>query len=275
VFVPASDLHLEYTLGKTRAEMHELLRDAVDYVHDHGGTAHVTLADAFRTEPAQLIELFELLPDVPHLGLADTVGARTPATVTELLEALAESVDLSRAGVHCHDDMGCGTANVLAARAAGVGKADVSVASLGERAGNSCLEEVVVASAVDHGVSLVENGAELVPVCREVLDVLGETLDPRKAVLGAETAEHESGLHTAAMLEKPTVFEAFDPAQFGGERKLIFGVGTGRGGARKLLARAGVEADDETVAAFLETLAANGPVEMDEALALAEREFGR
>jgi hypothetical protein len=75
------------------------------------------------------------------------------------------------------------------------------------------------------------------------------------------------------MLDDPTVFEPYDPARFGGERRLVFGVGTGRGGARKLLERVGVEPSDDDVAAFLDLLAEHGPLEMAEAIELAEREF--
>lgn len=272
-FVSVSDSHLEHLLELSREEMLAMLASAVDYSIDRGVTPHVTLADAFRTDRDDLVEVFETIPNVPFVTLADSVGARTPATVTAMLDGLADDVDLSRVGVHFHDDMGCGTANVLVASDAGVAKADVSVASLGERAGNSSLEEVVVASAVDLDDDLGIETNDLVPVCRDILDTLGEAYDDRKAVLGETTAEHESGIHTAAMLGDPATLEPFDPATFGGERRLVFGDATGNDGARKLLERAGVETDDETVSAFTSTLSAHGPLDLDEALALAVREF--
>lgn len=273
VFVPVSDRLLEYTLGKERSEMLAMLRDAVDHAFDHGASVHVTLADAFRAEHDYVAAMFDSFPGVEFINLADSVGARTPATVREYLTALADDVDLSRAGVHFHDDMGCGTANALAARDVGVGKADVSVGALGERAGNSSLEEVVVASTVDAGDSLGIAESEVVPVCREVLETLEEGWSQRKAVLGKEVAEHESGIHTTAMLDEPTVFEAYPPDRFGGERRLIFGANTGGGGARKLLNRVGIDADDAMVDAFLDELTDEGPIELDDALALAERRF--
>jgi len=273
-FVSASDRHLEHLLSVSRAEMLTMLGEAVDHVRDRGVTAHVTLADAFRTDPDDLVEIIETVPGAEYVTLADSVGARTPATVREHLDALAGRVDFDRLGVHFHDDLGCATANALAAYRAGVGKADVSVGGLGERAGNSPLEEVAVAAAVDLDADLGLRSADLVPTCREVLSTLGETYGDRKAVLGEAIAEHESGIHTAAMLSDPATLEPFDPALFGGQRRLVFGHPTGEGSARELLARAGVDADDETVAAYLDRLAAEGPLDLDEALALAEREFG-
>jgi isopropylmalate/homocitrate/citramalate synthase len=272
-FVSASDRHLEHLLGTSREEMVSMLGDAVDYIHDHGVRAHVTLADAFRTDRDDLVELIETVPDVEFVSLADSVGARTPATVQGYLADLDEHVDLDRLGVHFHDDLGCATANVLAAYHAGVGKADVSVAGLGERAGNSALEEVAAACTVDHDDDLGLDSDSLAPACRGVLETLDEEYGERKAVLGAAIAEHESGIHTAAILSDPATLEPFDPGLFGGERRLVFGEPTGKSSGRQLLQRVGVEPNENTVTAFLERLAAEGPLDLDEALALAEREF--
>ncbi|PSQ05892.1 citramalate synthase [Halobacteriales archaeon QS_6_71_20] len=270
VMVPVSDLQLGHVLDESRETAFEMLVAAVERVRDGGATPHVTLVDAFRTEPSALIEAFERVPDVPTVSLADTVGARTPHTVHELLSALGASVDLSRAGVHFHDDLGVATANALAACDHGVGRIDVSVASLGERAGNAALEEVVVAGTTDLGVEFGVDTERVIPACTAVLDELDESVEPRKAVLGREVTEHESGIHTAAMVREPATFEPFAPADFGGGRRLLFGEGTGRGGARALLERAGVEPTDERVSGLLDALAERGPVDAEAAIDLAE-----
>ena len=273
-FVSASDRHLEHLLGTSRGEMLSMLGEAVDYVQDHGVPIHVTLADAFRTDHDHLVEIVETVPDVDFISLADTVGARTPATVQEYLDGLDGHVDFDCLGAHFHDDMGCATANALAAYRAGVGKVDVSVAGLGERAGNSPLEEVAVACAVDHNDDLGLTTDELIPTCREILESLDESYGDRKAVLGEKIAEHESGIHTAAMLGDPATLEPFDPELFGGQRRLVFGKPTGKSSARRLLQQTGIDPDTETVTAYLDILAAEGPVDLDKALALADREFG-
>jgi len=274
IFAPVSDLQLQHLLGKSREEMLSMVGETVDYIDDRGATPHVTLADAFRADPDSVAEVFETVPDVPFVNLADSVGARTPASVRTHLDALAGRTDFDRVGVHFHDDMGCGTANALAAYHAGVGKADVSIASLGERAGNSSLEEVVVACAVDNDDDLGIDASSLIPVCRDVLENLGEEWDERKAVLGRAIAEHESSIHTAAMLSNPDSLEPFDPATFGGERRLVFGSNTGTGAARQLLERAGVAPEEKTIERYLEALASNGPLGLEESVELARREFG-
>ena len=273
IVVPASDLHLEYLLGKSREEMLAMLVDAVAHTRERGATPHVILADAFRTDPAHLLEIFDTASAVPYLTLADSVGARTPHSVTSYLAELGAEIDLSRVGAHFHDDLGCGTANALAAYHAGVGKLDVSVAGLGERAGNSTLEEVVAATTVDSDDDLGLHTADLIPACRTILETLDEAYDERKAVIGRKVTEQESGVHTAAMLSDPATLEPYDPAKFGGSRRLIFGAATGTGGARQLLERVGVEPEDETVTQFKQLLANNGPLTLDEALSLAEQTF--
>jgi isopropylmalate/homocitrate/citramalate synthase len=247
------------------------MRTAVDAVHDGGGTPTLTFVDAFRTPPDVVAAAVERFDDARFVSLADTVGTATPRSVREFLDAVSETVDLSRTGVHLHDDLGCATANALVAADCGVGRADVSVASLGERAGNTALEELVVAAALDERTDVDRDldVRRLVPVCRDVLDALDESVDPRKAVLGDAVHDHESPIHVAAMLAEPSAMEPYDPAQFGGTRTLVFGASTGRGGARRLLERAGRDPTEDRVERLLDRLADAGPVELDAALDLA------
>ncbi|WP_122088712.1 LeuA family protein [Halalkalicoccus subterraneus] len=272
-FISVSDRHLEHLLDTSREEMLTMLTEAIEYIIDRGVTPHVTLADAFRTDHSNIREVFETIPDVPLVTLADTVGARTPVTVESYLTSLEDDIDLSRLGVHFHDDLGCATANVLAAYQAGVAKADVSIASLGERAGNSALEEVVAACAVDLNDDLDIETTKLAPTCKQVLTTLEETHNDRKAVLGEKTTEHESGIHTAAMLSDPATLEPYDPAIFGGIRKLIFGKPTGKTAIRKLLERADIQPTEDRVSTFGTLLTEQGPLDQNEALALATQTF--
>lgn len=273
IFISISDTQLEHVLGMDRESALTALADAVDRGREGGATVHVSLADAFRADPADIAEVADTMPDVEYLTLADTVGARVPASVRTYLQELGETVDLDRIGVHFHDDLGVATANVLTAYQCGVARADVSVAALGERAGNPALEEVVAAGATEYDDAFGVDESTLIPRCHDVLATLDEDVDPRKAVLGAEVCEHESGIHTTAMLDEPSVFEPFDPGRFGGERRLLFGANTGRTGATKLLERAGVEPTDQRVTDFLELLAAQGELETAEAVAVAESAF--
>lgn len=271
IFAPISDGQLEHVMHKTREEVLGLLDAAIDHARDHGAPVRVGLMDGFRTSPEHVIDAFERYPDIPTIGLADTVGMRTPAYVESFLTELDDAgVDLGRVGVHFHEDIGVATANTLVAADRGVGSADVSVAALGERAGNTPLEEVVVASVLGRNDDLGLNTTRLIPACRAVLDALDEPISPRKPILGDEVVTHESGIHTAAMLDEPSVFEPFDPADFGGKRELVFGEETGRGAARRLLERVGREPTDARVARLVDRFHADGPMGIDAALRLAE-----
>lgn len=273
VFAPLRDEQLDRVIGKNRNEMFDGIRASVDRAREAGIPVHLSIMDGFRTDVEYVREAIERFGDVEYVGIADTVGVRTPPSVASYLEELGSTVDLSDVGVHFHDDLGVATANVQVAYDAGVGKADVSVASLGERAGNSALEEVIAVGTIEYKESFGCEVDRLIPTCERVLDHLEESIDPRKSLLGPETTSHESGLHTAVMLEEPSLFEPFDPTRFGGERTLVFGTGTGRGAVRTLLERTDVKPTDTRVEKLLDAVKDCGPLTLPEAKALVTELF--
>ncbi|MFC6939155.1 LeuA family protein [Salinirubellus sp. GCM10025818] len=237
--IPSSDLQREHLIGVSREELKEMAVSTLNYARDTGQEVHFGTMDGFRTDPEYLNELMEAI-DTPYFGISDTVGARKPGEVVDFLEQL--DGDLSRISVHFHRDLGVGTANVLAAAECGVGKADVTVGGIGERVGNVSFEEVVVSGSL--GSSPIDFSIEvdnLVSECKEILDILGEDIPPNKPILGELAYEHESGMHTSAMLDDPDTFQAFEPARFGGERRLLFGPSSGKGSSQRLLEQAGIE----------------------------------
>lgn len=268
LFAPTSDPQLDAVLGAPREEMVQSVQEAADLAREGGAEVHLTAMDGFRTEPAKLDDLFGAV-DAEWYTIADTVGSRTPAGVTNFLESL--ETDLGEVGVHFHDDLGVGTANALAAGRVGAGKADVSVGGLGERAGNTATEELVAAAVVgEEPLELDVEQGSLLPVAHRVLETLGEPVEVTKPLLGEEVFSHESGLHTAAMLDEPSTFEPFDPARFGGERRLLFGTKSGAGAARGLLERAGKEPTEERVETLLKRLdSLEEEIGVDEAVELA------
>jgi isopropylmalate/homocitrate/citramalate synthase len=273
VFAPISESHLEYDLNKSREEVLTMLEDAVVLAQDGDAEVQLMVLDGFRTAHERLRTVFERFDDLPMIGLADTVGRRSPKSVRSMLDRLSTHIDLERVGVHFHNDLGVGPANVMTAYECGVANADVSVAALGERVGNPALEEVVAVGDLEYDDTFGVDPEQIVPVAKEILDALNEEMSARKPILGREATTHEAGLHTAAMLDEPSLFEPFNPARFGGERTLIFGEGTGRGGARKLLERVNIEPSEETVDRFLELLDDHGPIDQKAAQDLAEHEF--
>ncbi|QKY19136.1 homocitrate synthase [Halolamina sp. CBA1230] len=268
LFAPTSDRQLDAVLGSSRESMVESVREAAALARAGDADVHLTAMDGFRTDPRHLDDLFAAV-DADWYTVADTVGSRTPAGVQQFLADL--DTDLGSVGVHFHEDLGVGTANALAAGRVGAGKVDVSVGGIGERAGNTATEEFVAAAAVGvEPIDLAVDEPSLLPVARRVLETLDEDVSPTKPLLGDEVFSHESGLHTAAMLDEPSTFEPFDPARFGGERRLLFGASTGAGAARTLLERAGREPTEARVEALLSRLAElDEEVGVDEAVEMA------
>lgn len=256
VIVSTSDRQLEHALGKTRAEAREMLVENVERALDGGVHVGVTLMDAMRAD-------HDFLPDVAraavdagasHVTLADTTGAGTPSCVEETVGVVADAVGHDAAvAVHTHDDMGVATANAAAGVDAGATRVDATVGGIGERAGNAPLEEVAVLLR-ERGDDLALALDELAPAGRAVHDALGVDIPPAKPVLGERAYRHESGMHTAAMLDDPGTYEPFDPATYGATRDLRFGTDTGRGAVRALLRDAGVDPTEDAVAAALDRI---------------------
>jgi isopropylmalate/homocitrate/citramalate synthase len=258
VIAPASDVQIERALESTRADVRASLVEQVERVVEAGTAAGATMMDAVRAENDFLAAFARAAVDAgaSHVTLADTTGAGQPPDVRETVAAVVDAVgDGAGVAVHTHDDMGVAAANAVAGVAAGATSVDATVGGVGERAGNAALEEVAVLLA-ERGGDPELALEELVPGCRAVHEALDLAVAPGKPVLGERAYRHESGMHTAAMLRDPATYEPFDPAGYGGRRRLLFGEGTGRGAVRALLASDGSEPTDEAVAAGLEAIRA-------------------
>lgn len=258
VFIPVSECQLAHVLGESREHATSMAVEAVEAARESGLTPRVSLMDAFRTPPAAVAEVFDILP-LGDVTLADTVGAATPSHVRSVLTALsAAGIDLSSVTVHFHDDLGLATANTLVSAEVGVEAAEVSVNGIGERAGNAALEEVVAARVLA-GAPVGINHEDLIPTARAVAETLGEPVAEAKALLGSRATTHEAGIHTAAMLTDPGTFEPFDPDRFGGDRSLIVGRGSGRRTIVALFEAVGEPATDERVEAAFERFDSEKP----------------
>lgn len=270
VIVNTSDVQLEYALGTSREEARELLVSNVERAVEGGVDAGVTLMDAMRADDDFLASTARAAvdADAEHVTLADTTGAGTPEDISETVAAVVDEVgEEADVAIHTHDDMGVATANSAAAIAAGASSVDVTVGGIGERAGNAPLEEVALLLA-ERGDDPALELEELVPACRRVHEALGVEISPGKPILGERAFRHESGMHTAAMLQEPSTYEPFAPDTYGGQRRLLFGADTGRGAVRALLADADIEPTEGAVAdalAAIESAAESRGRPLDEA----------
>jgi homocitrate synthase NifV len=193
------------------------LQTLVEFARGHFPFVSVGAQDASRA-PLDLLERFVIAArecGADRVRLADTVGILTPNRTQDLIARAAAWAGPMVLGFHAHNDFGMATANAVSAIEAGAGSVDVTVAGLGERAGNAALEEVVMAldrlSPRKSGVAT----AMLVPLGKLVLAAARRDIPPGKPILGASAFCHESGIHCAGLEKNSLAYQPFEPASVG------------------------------------------------------------
>ena len=244
--IPASDLHLKKKFGKDRAWAGAKAAASIELALSLGiKKVALGLEDASRADRQFIAELAEIAREAGafRLRLADTVGIADPALMAELVD-LAGGRGLEVA-VHCHNDFGMATANTIQAFGAGAAWGDVTILGLGERAGNSRLEEVLAYLVLQKGVEKYKV-AELVKLCRYVAKETGRQIPSHQPLLGSAIFSCESGIHQHGILADPATYEPFAPELVGTKRKLLVGAGSGRHGLAAALHRLGLAKQDES-----------------------------
>lgn len=261
-FIASSDIHLEYKLKMTREQLIERVAEMVAFAKSFTSDVEFSAEDATRSDWDFLVQVFDtaIKAGATTLNVPDTVGYTTPAEYANLMAYLQERVpgiDDVIISVHCHNDLGMGTANTLAAIAAGARQAEVTINGIGERAGNTALEEVVMALATRGeqfgGAYTNIKTDRIVPTSRLLSSITGLNVQVNKAIVGDNAFAHEAGIHQDGMLKHRTTYEIMNPADVGWEgTKLVLGKHSGRAGFRNSLAELGIKLDDEEMQAAYE-----------------------
>jgi 2-isopropylmalate synthase len=239
-FINASDVQLAHQLRKGRREVLEMVEFAVARARQATDDVEFSPMDATRASMDFLVDVVRaaLAAGARTINLPDTVGYALPDQVTSLVRELRARVpELEEAVISFHgqDDLGFATANALAAVAAGARQVELAVNGIGERAGNTSFEEVVMALEV-HGKRLgVHTGVDPRGIC--ALSALveaksGVRVPPNKAVVGANAFRHASGIHQDGVLKWRENYEVLDPARIGHARgsEIVLGKLSGRAG---------------------------------------------
>jgi 2-isopropylmalate synthase len=249
VFVNASDMQLAHQLGKSREQVVAMAAAMVRSARELTDDVEFSPMDATRAAPEFLAELARavLAAGASTLNLPDTVGCATPDQVDAMFRGVRARVpELEHATLSFHgqDDLGLATANSLAAIAAGAGQLECTVNGIGERAGNTALEEVAAALHV-HGARLgVHTGLQLATLHALSCDVAarsGIAVPPNKAVVGRNAFRHASGIHQDGVLKHRETYEVLDPAWIGHPvgSEIVLGKLSGRAGFAARLAELG------------------------------------
>jgi 2-isopropylmalate synthase len=236
-FVATSDIHLQYKLKKTRAEVIEMTRQAVALASNHAEEVEFSAEDATRSDPEYLCEVLATAVEAGAsiLNIPDTVGYTLPTEFSRLITMIGERVVGDREvmiSVHCHNDLGLAVANSLAAIEAGARQVECTINGIGERAGNASLEEIVMALKVRADRLPFETGInaqELYPTSQMLSAIIGSEVQPNKAIVGRNAFAHEAGIHQHGVISNPLCYEIMTPESVGvPTNSLVLGKHSGR-----------------------------------------------
>src|SRR5256885_14216546 len=237
-FVATSDLHLEYKLKKTRAEVIEMTRNAVRLARNFAEEVEFSAEDATRSEVDYLCDVFAAAADegATILNVPDTVGYTLPNEFADLVRRVHERVAGDRTdimiSVHCHNDLGLAVANSLAAVSAGARQIECTINGIGERAGNASLEEVVMAMSVRADRLPFEtniNTREIYSTSQLLSQIISFGVQPNKAIVGRNAFAHEAGIHQHGVISNPLCYEIMTPESVGvTANELVLGKHSGR-----------------------------------------------
>ena len=253
-FLATSPIHMKHKLKMDPEEVVQRVSEMVAYAKIFCDDVEFSPEDAGRSDPEFLyVVLGEAIKaGATTLNIPDTVGYTTPDEFYALIDGIIKHTpgmrDSITISVHCHDDLGMATANTLAGIRAGARQAEVTMNGIGERAGNTSLEEVVMALKTRHPVFDLETGIETKQISRVskmVSNYTGIVVQPNKAIVGANAFAHEAGIHQDGMLKHQTTYEIMRPEDVGvNQTKLVLGKHSGRHALRTRLAELGHSLDE-------------------------------
>ena len=237
VFLATSDIHLHYKLKITREQCLRQAAEAVRLARGFCADVEFSAEDATRTELEFLCAVAEAVAEAgaTTINLPDTVGYTVPSDMTRIISTAYQRTrgygDIT-ISTHCHNDLGLGVANSLAAVEAGARQVECTINGIGERAGNASLEEVVMALRVRADALPYDTGVraeELYPSSRLLTEITRVQVQPNKAIVGRNAFAHEAGIHLDGVIKNPLTYEIMTPKSVGvPENKLVLGKHSGR-----------------------------------------------
>jgi 2-isopropylmalate synthase len=248
-----SDVHIRHKLRTTRQEALERGVAAVEHAKKFVEDVQYYAEDAGRAEPTYLYRVLEavIAAGATVVNIPDTTGYTSPEEFGALIRGIAENVpNIHRAtlSVHCHNDLGMATANTLAGVLNGARQVEVTVNGIGERAGNTSLEEVVMALKTRHDLfdlTTNVNTRRIYPVSRLVSQLTGIPVQPNKAIVGGNAFAHSSGIHQDGVLKERSTYEIINPRDVGvPDSDIILSARSGRAGLRHRLTELGYVLDE-------------------------------
>ena len=247
--IGTSDLHIKYKFNATREEIIERAVNAVKLARNFTDDVEFYAEDAGRTENEYLARVIEAVvkAGATTLNIPDTTGYCLPYQYQAKMEYLVNNVsniDKAILSCHCHNDLGLATANSVAGVMGGARQIECTINGLGERAGNTALEEVVMVlnQHKDLGYYTNINTRLLNPISHEVAEIMRMGVQPNKAIVGGNAFSHSSGIHQDGFLKEAQTYEIIDPELVGAEAsKIVLTARSGRSALAHRLQKLGYQ----------------------------------
>lgn len=221
-FIATSDIHMKYKLNKTREEVIDIVKECVSYAKSKCENIEFSLEDATRTDKDFACKVIDTAVEsgATIINIPDTVGYTTPFEFIEFITYLKNNSRLNEVeiSVHCHNDLGMATANSLASLRCGVDQIECTINGIGERAGNTALEEVVAAIKTRKDLFNCYTDIDttkIKAISNKVIDTTGSVVQNNKAVVGDNAFKHEAGIHQAGVIKNTQTYEVMDPKDYG------------------------------------------------------------
>jgi 2-isopropylmalate synthase len=260
-FIATSDIHIKHKLKMTREEVLERTGKAVRLAKSLIGRVEFSAEDATRSDLDYLVEISKVAIEAGAdvINLPDTVGFTTPIEIREMFEYVIKNVPGSDKVIfssHNHNDLGLAVANALAAIAGGARQVECTVNGIGERAGNTSLEELIMAIRTrqdQHPFTTGIVASEIYKSSRLLCNVTGLTIPFNKPIVGRNAFAHESGIHQHGMIANKATYEIMTPESVGRSRsELVLGKHSGRAGLAKRCEELGYHLDDKEISVLYE-----------------------
>jgi 2-isopropylmalate synthase len=260
-FIATSEVHIKYKLKSTQEEVLEATVAAVKRAKRYTEDVEFSAEDAHRTDQDFLCKVVEaaIKAGASTINIPDTVGYGVPWEFGQRIRDLMNrvpNIDRVVVSAHCHDDLGLAVANSLEAVRAGARQLECTINGIGERAGNASLEEIVMSLRTRKDLLGYDVGIrteELYRTSKLLQSITGISVQPNKAIVGANAFAHEAGIHQHGVLQKPLTYEIMTPESVGVPKsRLVLGKHSGRHAFKKRLEELGVElTDDDLNKAFV------------------------
>lgn len=219
IFAPVSDLHLEHVVKKTRAEILEISVRSIEHAKKHCDNVEFTPVDCSRADRKFVVEFMTemITAGANYISVTDTVGYSTPDEYGDLISHIKKNVpNISSItlSAHCHNDLGLAAANSLAAIQNGADMIEGTINGIGERAGNTSLEEVIMAIKIrgEHfNAETNINHKEIYTTSKLLSEITGHKVQKNKAVVGDNAFAHDAGVHLDGFKKNPLTYEILTP----------------------------------------------------------------